>query len=222
MALLFFLTGPLCFLLNRTEPQVWANPLGNVLLVTGALAVWAGARSLRTDRWPARSFVGLPLITVVASVLDNPATNTWSGGPFLLGFMGLAFGFAAHELWRLERDYSRLRVPIAVSAVGLSGFYPARLVFFLLEGQAGTVFVTLFGPATTTLITMVLLVVFSYTMAALSNEQQTRALRVAGYPGWPHRDPEPQGVPQQGSRAPPGLLHRRGFRRLDPGRFGSL
>lgn len=44
LALVFFLTGSACFLLNKTAHQVWANPSGNVLLVLGAVAVWAGAR----------------------------------------------------------------------------------------------------------------------------------------------------------------------------------
>lgn len=85
VALLFFLTGSVCFLLNKTEHQVWANPMGNVLLVTGALAVWAGARSLRPVRPPGLAFVGMPLLTLVASALDSPATNMWSGGPFSWG-----------------------------------------------------------------------------------------------------------------------------------------
>ncbi|WP_458782328.1 GGDEF domain-containing protein [Arthrobacter sp. D3-16] len=179
VALLFFLTGSLCFLMNRTDHQIWANPLGNTLLVTGALAVWAGARSLRLAR-PAKSvFVGIPLLTLVVSALDNSAVNTWSGGPFFLAFMSLAFGLTAHELWRLDRDYSGLRIPMAVSSAGLAVFYAFRLFFFLLEGQAGPVFVTVFGPAATTMVTMVLLVVVSYSMAALSTEQQTRALRIA-------------------------------------------
>ena len=123
VALLFFLTGSLCFLLNRTDHQVWANPLGNTLLVTGALAVWAGARSLRPARPPKSAFIGIPLLILVASALDDPATNTWSGGPLFLAFMSLAFGLTSHELWRLDREYSQLRIPMAVSSAGLAVFY---------------------------------------------------------------------------------------------------
>ena len=179
IALLFFLTGSLCFLLNRTGHQVWANPLGNMLLVSGALSVWAGARSLRPTPVPRWAFAGVPLVTLAASVLDNPSTNTWSGGPFFLTFMTLGFGLTSHELWRLDQSYSRLRVPMAVSSGGLAVFYAFRLIFFLAEGQTGPVFGSFFGPAATTLVTMVLLVVVSYSMAALSQEQQTRALCTA-------------------------------------------
>lgn len=93
--------------------------------------------------------------------------------------MSLAFGLTSHELWRLDRDYSRLWISMAVASAGLAVFYVFRLFFFLREGQTGPVFVTVFGPAATTIVTMVLLVVVSYSMAGLSTEQQTRALHVA-------------------------------------------
>jgi diguanylate cyclase (GGDEF)-like protein len=178
LALIFFLSGSACFLLDRTPQQVWANPLGNVLLVHGGVAVWAGARSLRTVPPPKWAFTGIPLVTLIASVLDNPATNTWSGGPVFLAAMGLTIGLASRELWRLEPGYSRVRIPMAMAAGGLAVFYLLRWVAFLVEGQNGPIFVTIFGSAVTTLVTMVLLVVVSFSMAALSSEQQTRALRV--------------------------------------------
>jgi diguanylate cyclase (GGDEF)-like protein len=67
---------------------------------------------------------------------------------------------------------------MAVAAGGLSVFYFLRWLAFLAEGQNGPTFVTVFGSAVTTMVTMVLLVVVSFSMAALSSEQQTRALRV--------------------------------------------
>jgi diguanylate cyclase (GGDEF)-like protein len=178
VALVFFLAGSACFLLDGTAHQVWANPLGNVLLVQGGVSVWGGARSLRTVPPPRWAFAGFPLVTLIASVLDNPATNTWSGGPVFLAAMSVSIGLAAVELWRLEPGYSRVRVPLAVSAGGLAIFYFFRWAVFLHEGQNGPLFVTVFGSAVTTLVTMILLVVVSFSMAALSSEQQTRALRV--------------------------------------------
>ncbi|MGF9647761.1 GGDEF domain-containing protein [Pseudarthrobacter oxydans] len=178
LALIFFLAGSACYLLDGTAHQIWANPAGNVLLVHGGVAVWAGARSLRTVPPPKWAFTGIPLVTLVASVVDNPATNTWSGGPVFLAAMGITIGLAARELWRLEPGYSRVRIPMAVSAGGLAVFYFFRWLAFVVEGQDGPIFVTVFGSAVTTLITMVLLVVVSFSMAALSSEQQTRALRV--------------------------------------------
>lgn len=178
LALVFFLAGSAAFLLDGTSHQWWANPLGNVLLVHGGVAVWAGARSLREVRPQRWLFTGVPLVTLVASALDNPGTNTWSGGPVFLGAMCLTIGLASRELWRLEPGYSRVRRPMAAAAAGMSVFYFGRTVAFLLEGQNGPTFVTYFGSAVTTLVTMVLLVVVSFSMSALSNEQQTRTLRM--------------------------------------------
>jgi diguanylate cyclase (GGDEF)-like protein len=177
LALVFFLSGSAAFLFDGTAHQWWANPLGNVLLVHGGVAVWAGARSLRAvpkRRWV---FSGVPLVTLVASAVDSPGTNTWSGGAVFLASMSLMIGLASRELWRLEPGYSRVRIPMAVSAAGVSAFYLGRLVAFLLDGPDGPTFVTFFGSAVTTLVTMVMLVVASFSMAALSTEQQTRALR---------------------------------------------
>ena len=178
LALVFFLAGSAAFLLDGTTHQWWANPLGNVLLVHGGVAVWAGARSLREVRPRRWIFTGIPMVTLIASALDNPATNTWSGGPVFLGAMSLTIGLASRELWRLEPGYSRVRAPMAVAAGGLSVFYFGRLVFFLLEGPDGPTFIRYFGSEVTTLVTMMLLVVVSFSMAALSSEQQTRALRM--------------------------------------------
>ncbi|TAP44910.1 GGDEF domain-containing protein [Arthrobacter sp. S39] len=178
LALVFFLTGSAAFLFNGTAHQWWANPLGNVLVVHGGVAVWAGARSLRTvppRRW---LFTAIPLATLFASAVDNPGTNTWAGGAVFLAAMSLTVGLASRELWRLEPGYSRVRIPMAAAAAGLSAFYLGRLVVFLLEGPNGPTFATYFGSAVTTLVTMVLLVVVSFSMAALSSEQQTRALRM--------------------------------------------
>ncbi|MCU1517747.1 MAG: diguanylate cyclase [Pseudarthrobacter sp.] len=178
LALVFFLTGSAAFLLNGTAHQWWANPLGNVLIVQGGVAVWAGARSLRTvppKRWV---FIGVPVVTLLAAAVDNPGTNVWAGGAVFLAAMCLTVGLASRELWRLEPGYSRVRVPMAAAAAGMSAYYFGRLVAFLLEGPGGHTFTTYFGSAVTTLVTMVLLVVVSFSMAALSSEQQTRALRM--------------------------------------------
>jgi len=178
LALVFFLGGSAAFLLNGTAHQWWANTLVNVLLVHGGVAVWAGARSLREvppKRWV---FTGLPVVTLVATAVDHPGTNVWAGGGVFLGAMCLTLALASQELWRLEPGYSRVRVPMAAAAVAMTVFYFGRLVFFLVDGQDGPIFVTYFGSAVTTMVTMVLLVVVSFSMAGLSTEQQTRALRM--------------------------------------------
>jgi diguanylate cyclase (GGDEF)-like protein len=179
VALLFFLTGSACFLLNGTAHQIWANPLGNMLLVLGAVAVWDGARSLR--RLPPLKWasMGLPAVTLIAAVPDNPATNTWAGGPVFLAAMSISIGLASLELWHLEPGYSRMRIPMATAAGGLAVFYLFRFLAFIIDGPKGPTFVAVFDSDVTTLLTMILLVVVSFSMAALSSEQQTRSLHVA-------------------------------------------
>jgi len=176
-ALLLFLSGSASFLFNGTPQQVWANPLGNVLLVSGAACAWAGARSLRNLKPSPWLSAALPVLAGVAAAVDNPGSNTWAGGETFLGSMAMLTGLASHELWRLEPGYSRVRIPMAIAAGGVAGFYFCRLIVFLVNGQDGAVFVTYFGSAVTTMVTMVLLAVVSFSMAGLSTEQQTRALR---------------------------------------------
>lgn len=79
VALALWLAGNASFLLTGTPQQVWANPLGNALLVSGAFCVWAGMRSLRLLPAPRWQLLAGPGVTVVASVLENPAVNAWSG-----------------------------------------------------------------------------------------------------------------------------------------------
>ena len=177
LALLFFLSGNAAYLFDGTPHQVWGNPLGNVLLVAGAASIWAGARSLRTTVPRTWLLAAGPAVTAVASVLDQPATNVWSGGPAYLGFMALLIGLGCRELFLLDRHYSRVHLTLAVGAGLLAVFYLGRLVVFLLEGSEGTLFLTVFGSVPMTICSAVIMVVASFTMAELSYEQQTQDLR---------------------------------------------
>lgn len=177
VALLLFLAGSASFLLNGTPHQVWANPLGNVLLVSGVASVWAAARSLRMLNCNVWLSIAVPAIAGIAAALDNPASNTWAGGAVFLASMCLFIGLSSRELWHLEPGYSRVRIPTAIASGAVAAFYLGRLVVFIAEGPASPTFVTYFGSSVTTLVTMVFLVVGSFSMAELSTEQQTRALR---------------------------------------------
>ncbi|WP_104179265.1 GGDEF domain-containing protein [Arthrobacter sp. B0490] len=176
-AVALFFTGSFSFLLDGTAHQVWANPLGNTLLVLGTVSVWAGARTLRTSKPAWIQLSAAPLLTLFASALDSPATNTWSGGPVFLGMMSLTIGLASWELWRLPSSYSKVQAPLAVSSGFLAILYLARCLVFVVEGPDGRIFTTYFGSGITTLITMLLLVVVSFSAAALSAEQIATDLR---------------------------------------------
>lgn len=95
VALLLFLAGSACFLLDGTSHQVWANPLGNVLLVSGVASVWAAARSLRMLKCNVWLSIAVPVIAGIAAALDNPASNTWAGGTVFLASMCLFIGLAS-------------------------------------------------------------------------------------------------------------------------------
>ncbi|MGM9471684.1 GGDEF domain-containing protein [Pseudarthrobacter sp. YS3] len=178
VALALFLTGALAFLLDGTPHQVWANPLGNVLLVAGAVSVWASARSLRRLAPSPWMFAAAPAVTLLAAIFDNPATNTWPGGPVFLASMSVMFGLATREIWPAEPAEARVRFPMAASSGLVSVFYLGRMIAFLADGPHGATFELFFGSSVTTIITMVLLVVVSFSMSGLTSEQQTRALRM--------------------------------------------
>jgi diguanylate cyclase (GGDEF)-like protein len=176
-AIAMFLVGSSAYLLNGTAHQVWANPLGNVLAVLGAASVWSGARTLRAAAPKPWQMAAGPAVVAVASALDHPASNNWSGGPFFLALMSLMIGLSAVELWRLPRGYTRIQRALALAAGLVALYYCGRWAAFITDGPGGQVFRTFFGTAPTTLLTMMLLVVASFSMAALSNEQVTRELR---------------------------------------------
>jgi diguanylate cyclase (GGDEF)-like protein len=182
LSLAMFVLGSCAYLLDGTAQQVWANPTGNVLIVFGAVCVWAGARSLRAARLPVWQMGTGPALVLLASVVDHPASNVWSGGPVFLALMSALVGLASAELWVLQREpgsaawLSVVRSMATVSG-GFALFYLARCIAFLAVGQDGAPFTTIFGSQVTTLMTMVLLATVSVSMSSLSHEQQTRELR---------------------------------------------
>jgi diguanylate cyclase (GGDEF)-like protein len=187
-ALGLFVFGATGYLFNGTIHQVWANPLANVLVVTGAGCVWAGARSLWTDSPPWWQVGVAPAIVGAFSVVDDPADNIWAGGPFYLAGMWVLLGLAATELWRQHRAYtpgpasdgSTYQLALRSMTVGcalVAVYYAGRFVVFLAVGWTDPLFSIWFGGQATTLISTVLLATVSFSMSTLSTEQQTAALR---------------------------------------------
>jgi len=171
LSLVAFLAGNVAYLLTGTPHQVWADPLGNALVVFGAFSIWAGARSLRL--LPTRSWyiIAAPAITAVASVLENPASNEWSGGLVYLALMAVGMGLATRELALLEPRSSYINRSLTVGAGILAAYYLVRWPVYLIEGPDGPDFRTYFSPAVTSLLIIGLLVTVSFSMTALSNAQ---------------------------------------------------
>lgn len=188
LSLAVFLTSAVMYLLNGTALQVVANPLGNAFAVFGAVGVWAAARSLRSLRVPYRTLSIPPGVVLVASLLDDPAHDIWAGGPFFLAGMALGFALAARELWLVRRQdahegASGSQRTVAVTSLfvvsSISGaFYLLRDAMLIAVGPDHPAFAYAFGSQVTTLLTMMLLVVVTFSMALLGHEQQTSELRV--------------------------------------------
>jgi diguanylate cyclase (GGDEF)-like protein len=186
-ALVLFIGGSAAYLLDGTDQQVWANPLGSTLLVAGACAVWAGTRSLA--RRPVRTlpFVAAPGCTAMAAALDDPATNDWAGGAIFLAAMSLMVALAARELWamrptaaellRREDAFSPSVRATAVMASAFALYYAGRAVAYLLLGPDDVFFDRAFGSEVTTLITTTLMAAVSFSMTSLSYERETEELR---------------------------------------------
>ncbi|KRA31371.1 MULTISPECIES: GGDEF domain-containing protein [unclassified Nocardioides] len=188
LSLACFILSALLFVFNGTPAQVVANPLGNATGTLGAGCVWAGARSLRGRDVSWRPLVLVPALVLLVALLDDPVHDRWSGGiAYLLAMAGL-IGRSAFELRQLLRerdprdgngDQIRFAVSsMAITSGAIAGYYVVRTVVFAVLGPEHRVFDVGFGGQTTTLLTMVLLVVVTFSMSALSHEQQTSDLRV--------------------------------------------
>lgn len=176
LALAFWLAGNGSFFFTGLNHQALANPLGNALLVGGAFCVWAGARSLRL--LPARWWqlaLG-PTVTALASAMESPTQNAWSGGLAYLVMMATGMALAAKELLLLQRDGSRAQRPTMFAAIAMVLYFLARGIVYLLDGPEGKVFQTYFSPALTCLILIWLLIIVSFSMNELSNRQLIKSL----------------------------------------------
>jgi diguanylate cyclase (GGDEF)-like protein len=145
--------------------------------VAGAWSVWTAARSLRSLKPIPRLLIPAVAVAAGTAALDNPAVNIWAGGPAYLGFVALFLGLCSAELFLLRRASPRLRTSLALTSGFMGGFYFCRLVAFLADGPDGAIFHGIFGSGPTTLLTMALLMVVSFSMAAFSAEQAAVELR---------------------------------------------
>ncbi|MEZ2388025.1 diguanylate cyclase [bacterium RCC_150] len=177
LTLALLMAGNIAYLLTGTSQQVWADPLGNALLVAGAFSVWAGSRSLRLKPTPAWLLLSGPVVTAIASALENPASNAWSGGLVYLLLMAAGMALAARELALLKPADSRVHQPLALAAGILAVYYLARASVYVMEGPNGPEFTSYFSSAFTSMLTIVMLVTVSFSMTALINEELISSLK---------------------------------------------
>lgn len=182
-----FLVSALLFLANGTDVQVVANPMGNAVAVLGASCVWAAVRSLRGRTTAPWQMAAAPVGVLVASFLDDPVDDIWTGGPFFLSGMALMLGLAAYDLAVMVRVEARggaaspqlrfilwsLTLTCGVVAV----YYLGRAAAFVAVGPDAQFFRAAFGSQTTTLLTLVMLIVVTFSMSEMSHVEQTTVLR---------------------------------------------
>lgn len=177
-ALASFLVASAAFLLEESPQQVWATPVGCAVMVLGAACAWGAGRSLRggSIRW--WQVLAAPLVTAVASALDDPADDVWAGGSVYLLMTCLMFGMGGWEMWRADSGNTGARVPVVLASWVATAYFFARWLVFAVDGPDGVAFSRYVGTQTSTIVSLVFLVVVSFSMSALSNEMSTEDLRV--------------------------------------------
>lgn len=177
VALSLFFVGNAAFLLNGTPFQLWASPIAKALVVAGAFSIWAGARTLRNRKVAPWQLLPAPLVAAIASALDDPGANVWSGGLLYLGLTTAAITLAAVELWFANPTRSRITKFLSIMAGATAAYYLGRTITYAVEGPTGEFFRTYFGYAPAALMHLILLVAVSSTMNTLSNKQLITRLR---------------------------------------------
>jgi diguanylate cyclase (GGDEF)-like protein len=189
LSLLCYLLSAVLFLLNGTPVQVVANPAGNLVAIVGSACVYAAASSLRQWQPPLVGLLAPAVLVFVLSLLDDPAHDVWAGGPFFLAAMWGYYVLGTRELWLVWRSRSQsvsaghaydvavLSMTACSALVG--SFYFVRWCLFLTVGPDSDLFAQIGGAQITTLLLMILLVVVTFNMSALSQSQLTHELRVA-------------------------------------------
>ncbi len=177
IALVLFVSGSAAYLLDGTDQQWWANPLGSILLVSGTASAWAGARTLHATRPALWKLALAPAVVGVFAAMDDPGTNDWAGGTLYLLMISVVMGLTTFELWSLDRGTSDITTVVSGAAALASGFYFYRWIVYLSVGPDDPFFTTFAGSEMATLVNMVLLVTVSYSMTILGNNEATSELR---------------------------------------------
>lgn len=182
-----FVVAIVCFLGLRTPLQAVVLPLGEAVGVLGTGCTWAAARSLR-GRGPAwRPTVAVALAVLLAVALDHPGESVWAGAEAYLLGMATMLGLSSYEAWAASAEVARqgeaaadvrpTMRSLAITSAAVTCYYVARTVVVATLGVEHPVFTMGFGPETTTVLTLLLLVVATFAMSTLSHAQQTSDLR---------------------------------------------
>ncbi len=163
--------------------------VGNGFSVLATSFAWGATRSLRgrTVKW---WYFAVPSAgTGLATWWEAPQGNAWPAGLSLLLGMATMLGCSAGELVAVRRTNSRMGnldrrgeagyaiSTLLVASMLSSAFYVVRIVTFLAVGPDTDFYIRWVGPYTTTFMVMLMLVVVSYTVTALSHYEMARGWR---------------------------------------------
>lgn len=176
-ALLFLLLGGSAYLLIGTPVQAVGLILGDALTVTGLVWSWRAARALRMRRLGIVPFIVPAVVVAVVTAIDSPATNVEAGAGMRFLVIALLTGLAAREVALLDSRYSRIRWSLLAASATLSAYYLFRLVAVLFADFGSEVVAALVSETTTTLITEIVLITVSFSMAGLSHDEVEQRLR---------------------------------------------
>ncbi len=179
LALLAIAAGTIAYLGDGTAAQWWANPLGSALYALGAWLIWRAARTLDgRPRWPRWVVLVVPALVLLSALADSPATNSWAGAWALFPAISVLIALASWVMWSTRRTHvGTLRRATSATGYVVSAYYLGRFVTFVAFGPESVWFIDLFGTSMTTIVMTFLLVGATFSMTALSYEQQTADLR---------------------------------------------
>lgn len=179
VALVVLSVASLLSLGGETAVQGWTLPAASALMVLGATVVWRAARSLDGGSLPTAVHVVLPGLVLAVCVAGDPARDAWTGAWALYGGVAIGFGGAALAMWSpLRTQTGRMRRATAGCGAVVAGYYSARLVALVTIGPDSRLFLEAFGFQMTTVVLSVLLVGATFSMSALTYEQERNELRL--------------------------------------------
>ncbi|WP_084129440.1 GGDEF domain-containing protein [Demequina sp. NBRC 110055] len=156
------------------------DAVGHALAVLAAAFAWVAARSLRHLTTRPVAIAAAPVAVLVFSTLLPRHEGVLAGTLALLIGMAVMFGLAGAQLWNLASEHRRAPaggagvgthhavVSVALAASAMSLLYAIRAAVFLVLGPLDPWYVTWTGPAITTVVITLTMVVVTYSVTELS------------------------------------------------------
>lgn len=156
------------------------DAVGHGLAVLAASFAWVAARSLRHRSTAAAAVALAPAAVVMAAMVLPRYEGVLAGTLALLIGMAIMFGLASRQLWILAIEHRRTPdsgggvgthhavVSVALASGAMALLYALRAVVFVVLGPLDPWYVTWTGPAITTIVITLSMVVVTYSVTELS------------------------------------------------------